>query len=182
MISSWKLSIDIPDVSEDDSLSSRKAIQLFPIQSPLHTFPRHNNPSLFRKHSLKVPQAHVVKFSIYITPNSCFVLVPSCEQRLFLSAPNVALTISGVSFNVKCHTWKCYMTQQPLGGQGLLLIEASRSHSDTPQSVWLLWTSDQPDAQISTWQHTTPTRDRHPWPRRYSNPQSQQAGCRKPTT
>jgi len=36
------------------------------------------------------------------------------------------------------------MAQQPLMGQGLLIIEASRSHSDTPHSVGLLWTSDQP--------------------------------------
>jgi len=35
-------------------------------------------------------------------------------------------------------------------GQGLLLIEDSRSHSDTPHSVVLLWTSDQPDAETST--------------------------------
>jgi len=34
--------------------------------------------------------------------------------------------------------------------QGLLLVEDSRSHSDTPQSVCLLWTSDQPDAEAST--------------------------------
>jgi len=34
------------------------------------------------------------------------------------------------------------MTQQSLVGQGLLIIEASRSHSDTPHSVGLLWTSD----------------------------------------
>jgi hypothetical protein len=34
------------------------------------------------------------------------------------------------------------MAQQPLVGQGLLIIEASRSHSDTPHSVGLLWTSD----------------------------------------
>jgi len=31
-------------------------------------------------------------------------------------------------------------------------FEVSRSHSDTPQSVWLLWLSDQPVAQTSTWQ------------------------------
>jgi len=30
-----------------------------------------------------------------------------------------------------------YMTQQPLAGQGLLIIEASRPHSDTPHSVRL---------------------------------------------
>ena len=29
-------------------------------------------------------------------------------------------------------------------------VEASRSHSDTPQSVGLLWTSDQPVAETST--------------------------------
>jgi hypothetical protein len=42
------------------------------------------------------------------------------------------------------------MAQQPLVGQGLLIIQASRSHSDTTHSVGLLWTSDQPDAETST--------------------------------
>ena len=32
--------------------------------------------------------------------------------------------------------------QKALVGQGLLIIEASRSHSDTPRSVGLFWTSD----------------------------------------
>ena len=41
--------------------------------------------------------------------------------------------------------------------------------------------SDQPDAQTSTWQHTTLTRDRHPCPRRDSNPQFQPASGRRPT-
>jgi len=40
-------------------------------------------------------------------------------------------------------------------GQGLLIVEASRSLSDTPHSLELLWTSDQPVAHTSTWQHTT---------------------------
>jgi hypothetical protein len=43
----------------------------------------------------------------------------------------------------------------------LLIIKASRSHSDTPRSVRLLWTGDQPVAETSTWQHTTFTWDRH---------------------
>jgi hypothetical protein len=34
------------------------------------------------------------------------------------------------------------MEQQPLVGQDPLVFEASRSHTDTPQSVGLLWTSD----------------------------------------
>jgi len=35
-------------------------------------------------------------------------------------------------------------------GQGLLIIEGSRSHSDTPQTVGLFWTIDQPAAQTSS--------------------------------
>jgi len=42
------------------------------------------------------------------------------------------------------------MARHPLVGQGLLVIEASRSHSDTPHLVGLLWMSDQLDAEIST--------------------------------
>jgi len=47
-------------------------------------------------------------------------------------------------------------------GQGLLMVKGSRSHPDTAQSVGLLWTSDRPVAETSTWQHTTLTTDRHP--------------------
>ena len=36
---------------------------------------------------------------------------------------------------------------------------------DAPQSVESLWASDQPVAEISTWQHTTLTTDKHPCPR-----------------
>jgi len=45
-------------------------------------------------------------------------------------------------------------------GQDLLSIEASQTHSDTPHSVGLLRTSDQPDAVPPTWQHTTLTRNK----------------------
>jgi len=34
------------------------------------------------------------------------------------------------------------MEQQPLVGRDFLIIEVSRSHSDTPHTVGLLWTSD----------------------------------------
>jgi hypothetical protein len=46
----------------------------------------------------------------------------------------------------------------PPVGQGLLIIEASRSHSDTPQSVGLLWTGDQPDADLYLITHNTHNR------------------------
>jgi hypothetical protein len=53
------------------------------------------------------------------------------------------------------------MAQQPLVGQGLLIIEASRSHSDTPHWLGLLWTSNQPDAETSdNTQHSQET-DNH---------------------
>ena len=41
---------------------------------------------------------------------------------------------------------------------------ASWSHSDTPHSVGLLWTIDQPDAETSSWQHTTLKRGKHQCP------------------
>jgi hypothetical protein len=40
--------------------------------------------------------------------------------------------------------------------------EASRSHSDTPHSVGILLTSDQTEAETSTWRHTTITSERLP--------------------
>ena len=74
------------------------------------------------------------------------------------------------------------MAQQPLVDQGPLIIENSWSHSDTPQAIELLWTSDQPDAGTSTCQHTTLTRDKLPCSRRDSNPHSQQARGWRPTS
>ena len=51
------------------------------------------------------------------------------------------------------------MAQQPLEGQGLSLSRL-RDHTpvNTPHLVGLLWTSDQPDAEIYTWRHITLTR------------------------
>jgi hypothetical protein len=59
-------------------------------------------------------------------------------------------------------------------GYGLLFIEVSRSHSDTPHSVRLLWTSDRPVAETSTWPHTTIKRDKHPCPLARFEPASPQ--------
>ena len=64
------------------------------------------------------------------------------------------------------------MAQEPPVGQGLLIIEDSRSHSDTPHSVGLLWTSNQPDAEASTWhtQHSQQTNVHAPDGIRNHNP------------
>ena len=55
------------------------------------------------------------------------------------------------------------------------------TRNDAPQSVGLLWMSDQPIVETSTSQHTILTIDKHPCPRWDSNPQSQQESGRRPT-
>jgi hypothetical protein len=78
----------------------------------------------------------------------------------------------------KKYTWNPLWS---LVGQGLLSVETSRSHPDTLHLVGLLWTDDQLNAESSTWQHATLSRDRQSFTLRDSNPQSQQAKGRKPT-
>jgi hypothetical protein len=55
------------------------------------------------------------------------------------------------------------------------------THQDAQHSVGLLWRSDRPVAETSTWQHTTLKTDGHPCHRRVWNPQSLQADSRRPT-
>jgi len=66
-------------------------------------------------------------------------------------------------------------------GLGFLIVEVSKSHSDAPHPVGLLWTCDWPLTENSTRQHTTLTRGRHPYPRRDLNPQFQKAGGHRQT-
>ena len=61
------------------------------------------------------------------------------------------------------------------------IIEASQSDTDTPHTVGLLWTSEQPVAETSTRQHTILKTDGHPVSQLDSNPQSQEASSCKPT-
>jgi len=71
------------------------------------------------------------------------------------------------------------MGQQPLVGQGLLIIEASRSHSlDTPHSVGLFWTNNQPDTETllpDNTQHSQQTNIHAPSGIRTHNPIKQAA-------
>ena len=70
----------------------------------------------------------------------------------------------------------------PVAGFSLLVFRGFLiTHNDVPQSVGLLWTSDESVAETSMWQHTTLTTDKHPCPRWDSNPRSQQASGRRPT-
>ena len=65
----------------------------------------------------------------------------------------------------------------PILGHGLLLWGLAPTY---PHSARFLWTSDQPDTETSTRQHTTLTGDKHPLPRWDSNPQSQQSSSLRP--
>jgi hypothetical protein len=59
--------------------------------------------------------------------------------------------------------------RQPLLGQGVLIIQASRSDSNTLHSVGLLWTSDQPDADVCrTTKHSQQTSMSPGWIRTHS--------------
>jgi len=82
----------------------------------------------------------------------------------------------------QCSSWMIFFYQGATAQvvQGRLIIEDLLLHSDTPHWVWLFWTSDQPEAETSTW-HTTITTERYSCPRQDSNPQSQQASGRRPT-
>jgi hypothetical protein len=82
---------------------------------------------------------------------------PLCPLSLSLS---LSLSHSGAKAQRELqppHSWGFYVT-----------------HNDTPQSVRLLWTRNQPVAETSTWQHKTLPWNRHPWPQLDSNPQFQQ--------
>jgi hypothetical protein len=66
--------------------------------------------------------------------------------------------------------------QQLLVDQRLLIIEASRPHSDTPHTVGLLWTSDYPDTETCTYPtHNTDKRQTSMPPARFepANPGSE---------
>jgi len=79
-----------------------------------------------------------------------------------------------------CNNIPLPMARQPLVGHGLLIVEASRSHSDTQQSFrtpmdgWSARQRPLPDNS----QHS---RERHPCTRLDSNPQSQLTNGRTPT-
>ena len=59
-------------------------------------------------------------------------------------------------------------------------FEVSRSHSHTPHSVGLLWKSDRPVADTSTWQHKTLTKDRYPCPGEIRNRHRRKRAAARP--
>jgi hypothetical protein len=88
------------------------------------------------------------------------------------------LSESDLSVVIIIHLYS--LALQPSASYGILVSRGYViTHNDAPQSVGLLWTSDQLVAETSTWKHTTLTTERHPCPWWDSNPRSQQASdCR----
>ena len=133
--------------------------------------------------SLFIP-CTAIQLSLFIpcTVIQLSLFIPCTVIQLSLFIPCTVIQISQLK-PTKCtliHVHIFTMVLPPLVSQGLQIMEDSWSHSDTPYSVGLIWTSDQPDTETSTWLHATLTTDRHPCPRKDSNPQSQQASGRRP--
>jgi hypothetical protein len=104
---------------------------------------------------------HRTKFGsqVYLEPGICGPLVTKCIICFIIRTPkfyphSVFMCSVLFFFNGSTAFW---------GPRPPRFVEASRLHTlDTPPSVGLLWTSDQPVAETSTWQHTKLTTDRHP--------------------
>jgi hypothetical protein len=65
---------------------------------------------------------------------------------------------------------------EPIPGHGLPSLGFTITLMDTPRSVGLLWTSDQPDGETYTRQHNTITTDSHPCPSARLEPANQTCG------
>jgi hypothetical protein len=96
--------------------------------------------------------------------------VEIAEYLLQIHACDILFALTALFF--------CLNGSAPLVGQDLLIDEASVTHSNTPHSVGLLWTRDQPVEDYLT---THKSHDRHPCSRRDSNRQSQQTNVHSPT-
>jgi hypothetical protein len=109
-------------------------------------------------------------FYLSILPNGGFWSnFGPCKWRRFFLLNNILLFFFFSGSAAQRGLW-------PLRSRGFLI-----THNDAPQSVGLLWTSDQLVAETSTRQHTTYTADKHSCPRWDSNPRSQQASDRAAT-
>ena len=103
-----------------------------PLLTPLFLLVRHSNCLCGTSDQATTPFCHIQSNSL--VPNSSTI-----QRSAYFPHPRP-------------------MARQFLADQSVLIIMASLSHADTPHSVGLLWSSDQPDAESSTWQHTTFTR------------------------
>jgi hypothetical protein len=69
---------------------------------------------------------------------------PDIPASSLFSIPNKLSGLVVVKCRLFFHGWAAIV------GLGLLIVEVSRSYSDTPHSVGLLWTSNRPVAETAT--------------------------------
>jgi hypothetical protein len=72
----------------------------------------------------------------------------SYSFRVNASAPHFIFSITNV-LSKRVMLIFFSLGHQPLVDQGVLIVEVSRSHSDTPHSVGLLWTNNPPVAKTT---------------------------------
>jgi hypothetical protein len=94
-------------------------------------------------------------FSRYFQVNARLLyparVLSSNNGRIFQSRDHKLESLSNNAADIYIYIYFFLpMAEQPLVDPGLISIEASQSHSDTPHSVGLLWTSDQPDTETYT--------------------------------
>ena len=75
----------------------------------------------------------------------CTMYFPINYMTYFSTFQVVTYITAVITLNCPSFSWR----NRTLVDQGLLVIKASRSPSDTPHPVGLLWKSDQPDAEKS---------------------------------
>jgi len=127
---------------------------------------------LFGLYYKRIKQCHIFYCILGMSSPSyikCYNIVHPVSNILYCTSWKEIISFSTVYLNLwylELSRILLPMAHQPLLDQSLVIIEVSRSHSDTPQSVGLLWTRERPVAQTSTRQHTTLTTDRHPCLRR----------------
>jgi hypothetical protein len=122
--------------------------------------------------------------SLCLSVLCCVRINASCMLHIYSSLWNKCVYIN-VSYLWNCDATRCatislLRLDSPIWSKPPLW-DSSITHSDKSHCIDLLWTSDQPVAETSTWQHTTFKRIKYPCSRRDSNPQSQQASGRRPT-
>ena len=110
----------------------------------------------------------------FLTRSISFVKFPKCP-------PECCYFMTVISETNNFTNWHMFFFRHASTVGLGLFCEVRWSHSDTPHSVRLLWTSDRPVPQTSTCQHTTLTRQKYPCPQRDSKPQPQQVSGRRPT-
>jgi hypothetical protein len=91
-----------------------------------------------------------------------FLFSAVCNIALKLDIKSFPFNYSLLPLHCTRHNFPCFLGTPTLVVLGLLRAEVSILHSDTANSVGILWTSDGHVSGSSTLQHTALTRDRHP--------------------